>query len=54
MAYFDEKRGEIVLSHEDIEMFDEIKSNFTQNGIKTPWADSVYNSIIGDLNDNQK
>lgn len=46
MAHFDEKRGEIILSEEDKEMFKEVGSHFTQNGLRTPWANSIINKLM--------
>lgn len=44
MAYFDEKRGEIVLSEDDKELFRECGRN---NGAgRHIWADSIMRSII--------
>lgn len=50
MAYLDKKTGEIVLNEEEIQMFDEAERNVTLS--KTPWADSVMNSLIGESNQN--
>lgn len=44
MAYFDEKRGEIVLSEEDKEIFKEVSRNVSMQ--KTPWANSIINKLM--------
>jgi len=46
MATFNEKSGNIDLSVEDVEMFKEIGSNFTPNGIRTPNADRIIKAIM--------
>lgn len=48
MAYLD-KEGYLRYTHEEEEMFEEISSNFTQKGIRTPWADSIIKSLLGEL-----
>ena len=49
MAYFDEKRGDIVLSREDKEMFDEIKASFQPTGgVRTPIANRIMKWILPD------
>lgn len=54
MAYFDEKRGEVVLSEEDKEMFKEVHSHFSPKGLRTPVADSIMRKIWGKLSTNKQ
>lgn len=44
MAYFDEKKGEIILSEDDKEMFKNVGRNMSAG--KTPWATSIMRAII--------
>ena len=44
MAYYNEKRGEIVLSEEDKEMFKNVSRNMSAG--KTPWATSIMKAIV--------
>jgi hypothetical protein len=44
MAYFDEKRGEVVLSEEDKEMFKEVGRKVSMQ--RTPWANSIINKLM--------
>ena len=47
MAYFNKEKGEVILSQEDEEMFKEVKSQFTQNGMRNDWSNSIINKILG-------
>jgi len=47
-SYYDERSGNIILSIEDKEMFDEIKRNINQPSgkVKTPIADRIVKWIL--------
>lgn len=50
MAHLDKESGKIILSEEDEQMFREVKSQFTPNGLKLTWSNKIMKSILKDTN----